>query len=302
MQYPMKDVADKVAFITGGSSGIGLGIARAFADAGMRVVIGYRTQKHLDAAMKYLKSAGPRVHAIRVDVTDRRAMQRAAEETTEIFGKIHVLVNNAGVVHSAPLGEMTYADWDWTMAVNLNGVFNGVHAFLPFIQAHGEGGHVITTSSILGLLTLGSGMAAYAVSKFAVVGLMEALRAELASTNIGSSVFCPGMVRSNIAQSSRNRPDDSAVQQDTRTTAREKELRARVDMDPFEAGQLVLRGMCNNDLYILTHAEFEPIIRARNEALIASIPIDLRPTKSRVEIAQAALKHSIYANERHRTP
>jgi hypothetical protein len=158
---PMKEVAGKVAFVTGGSSGIGLGIARAFADAGMKVVIGYRTSEHLAEAMKYLEGASGRVHAVNVDVTDRSGMQKAADEIQRVFGKIHVLVNNAGVVLPATLAKTTYDDWDFLMRVNLDGVFNGVRVFLPLIQRHGEGGQIITTSSILGLFVLGAGEGAY---------------------------------------------------------------------------------------------------------------------------------------------
>lgn len=304
LKIPMREVAGRVAFITGGSSGIGLGVARAFAEAGMKVVIGYRTKNHLDAAMKYLENAGDRVHAISIDVTDRLAMEKAAAESERVFGKIHVLVNNAGVVQHAPISSTTYDDWDWQMAVNLDGVFNGVHVFLPRIQMHGEGGQIISTASILGLFT-GARSAVYSASKYAVVGFMESLRAELSETSIGVSIFCPGLVTSNIQDSPRNRPSTLArteFKPDAQTQAEEKVLRSDPEraMDPFEAGRLVLRGMRNNDLYILTHPEFEEIIRARNDALIASIPRDLHPTQARSEMAQAGFAKSIYTTERDR--
>lgn len=162
----MKDVEEKVAFITGGDSGIGLGIARACADAGMKVIITYRTKSHLDDAMKLLGTAGNRIHAINVDVTDRAGMEKAAVETTEVFQKVHLLVNNAGVGIIGGLSKATYDDWDWGMSVNLNGVFNGIRTFLPRMQAHGEGGQVVATSSLAGLL--GHGPAGvYTASKFA---------------------------------------------------------------------------------------------------------------------------------------
>jgi len=203
----MKDVEGKVAFITGGNSGIGLGIARACVDAGMKVVITYRTKSNLDDAMEHLKHAGDRVHAVNVDVTDRAAMEKAADETVKVFKKVHVIVNNAGVAVVGGLSKATYDDWDWAMGVNLNGVFNGIHTFLPRIQSHGEGGQVVATSSLAGLL--GHGPAAvYTATKFAVVGMMEALRAELDGTNIGVSVFCPGIVNTNIGKSARNRPSN----------------------------------------------------------------------------------------------
>jgi NAD(P)-dependent dehydrogenase (short-subunit alcohol dehydrogenase family) len=302
----MKDVDGKVAFITGGDSGVGLGIARAFADAGMKVVITYRTKSHLDEAMKYLESAGDRVHAIGVDVTDRPGMEKAAAETVQVFGKVHVLVNNAGVAvpGEAPLSRATYDDWDWLMNVNLNGAFNGLHTFLPRIQAHGEGGQIIATSSMRGLFAVGDA-GCYCTSKFALVGMMEALRAEFAHTNIGTSVFLPGLVTSNVLDSNRNRSPDLA---DTGTRVDPKMMAAtrnvindpKLAMTPLEAGRLLLRGMRNNDLYILTHPEFAQIMRDRNEALIASIPVDLRPTYERVAMGRSLAQNSIYIIERDR--
>ncbi len=304
---PMRAVAGKVAFITGGDSGIGLGIARAFTDAGMKVVITYRSKKHLDDAMKVLAAAGDRVHAVDLDVTDRAGMQRAAEETERVFGKVHVVVNNAGVGVFGGLSRATYDDWDWGMGVNVNGVFNGIHTFLPRIQAHGEGGQVIATSSVAGLIAH-PGTGVYSTSKFAVVGMMEALRNELADTNIGVSVFCPGLVNTNIGDSSRNRPNtlaDSAFKPDPKMMARmrsqSKAMRGPAPgMDPLEAGQRVLRGMQNNDLYILTTPELETEIAARGEAIVASIPTDVHPPAARVTLQRMIAGKTVYAAVRDR--
>ena len=135
LQAPMRDVHGKTAFITGGDSGVGLGIARAFANAGMRIVITYRTKRHLDEAMGLLQKTGAEIHSISLDVTERGAMLAAAAETIKIFGKVHVFVNNAGVdAGGMPLAETTFEDWDWVTGVNINGVFIGLHAFLPFIM------------------------------------------------------------------------------------------------------------------------------------------------------------------------
>lgn len=304
---PMKEVEGKVAFITGGDSGIGLGVARACADAGMKVVITYRTQKHLDEAMKYLQSAGGRVHAINVDVTDRAAMEKAALETVRVFQKVHVVVNNAGVAVVGGLSTATYDDWDWAMSVNLNGVFNGVRTFLPRIQAHGEGGQVVATSSLAGLLAHGPA-GVYTASKFAVVGMMEALRNELAETNIGVSVFCPGLVNTNIGTSNRNRPAtlaDSGFKPDAKLMARlPKEMRQMrgppPGMDPLEAGQRVLKGIRNNDLYILTTPEYEEEFRARGEAVVASLPTDVKAPEMRVTLGRMILGKTVYATVRDR--
>ncbi len=304
---PMKDVEGKVAFITGGDSGIGLGIARAFTDAGMKVVITYRTKKHLDEAMKQLAGAGDRVHAIGLDVTDRAAMERAAQETERVFRKVHVIVNNAGVGVFGGLSKATYDDWDWGMNVNVNGVFNGIRTFLPRIESHGEGGQVIATSSVAGLIAH-PGTGVYSTSKFAVVGMMEALRNELADTNIGVTVFCPGLVNTDIGESARNRPGnlgDSAFKPDPKMMARMREqMKNRrgppPGMDPLEAGRRVLDGMRNNDLYVLTTPELEPEIAARGEAIVASIPTDVHPPAARVAMQRMIAGKTVYATVRDR--
>jgi NAD(P)-dependent dehydrogenase (short-subunit alcohol dehydrogenase family) len=293
----MAEVEGKVAFITGGSSGIGLGIARAFLNAGMKVAISYKTDQHFRQAWSDLGGAADRFHAVRLDVTDRLAMERAAVEITARFKRVHVLVNNAGVTHLSPLGTASYDDWDWVMNVNLNGVFNGIHTFLPRIRAQGDGGHIVTIASIGGIALGGS---SYGVSKFAVVGLTEGLRAELSGENIGVSVCCPAHVDSDISDAKRNRPpnlgntgaDDAEAQNWARGILRNPEL----SMEPSDVGRIVLRGIRNNDLYIFTHPDFEPIIRLRNRLLTDSVP--KRPfTQAHALYWQRIAKHSIYATE-----
>jgi NADP-dependent 3-hydroxy acid dehydrogenase YdfG len=298
---PMKDVEGKVAFITGGNSGIGLGVARAFTDAGMKVAITYRTKSNLDEAMKYLKSAGDRVHPINVDVTDRAAMEKAAEETVKVFGKVHVLVANAGVAVIGGLSKASYEDWDWGMGVNVNGVFNSIRSFLPRIQAHGEGGQVIATSSLAGLVAHGiAGI--YTASKYAVVGMMEALRNELADTNIGVTVFCPGIVNTNIGRSARNRPGGPPATNPTMPAPPPGAAAAMrgppPGMDALEAGQRVLRGMRSNDLYVLTTPEFESEFASRGEAILASLPTDVNATEARVAVGRMLVGKTDYARER----
>jgi NAD(P)-dependent dehydrogenase (short-subunit alcohol dehydrogenase family) len=310
---PMRDVEGKVAFITGGDSGIGLGIARAFTDAGMKVVITYRTRAHLDEAMKLLQGAADRVHAIDLDVTDRAAMEKAAAETIQVFGKVHVLVNNAGVAVIGGLSRASYEDWDWAMSVNAGGVFNGVRCFLPRIQAQGEGGQVVSVSSLAGLL--GHAPAGvYTASKFAVVGMMEALRAELADANIGVTVFCPGIVNTNIGSSARNRPAGAAAaaprvdpgfKMDPAMLAEMQKAMSESHgvspaMDPLDAGRRVLRGVRNNDLYVLTTPEFAPEFAARGEAIVASVPKDVSASKAREVMGRMILGKTPYAAERDR--
>src|ERR1700733_14030728 len=309
---PMRNVEGKVAFITGGDSGIGLGIARAFTDAGMKVVITYRTRSHLDEAMKLLQGAADRVHAINLDVTDRDGMEKAAAETIQVFGKVHILVNNAGVGVIGGLSRATYEDWDWAMSVNAGGVFNGVRCFLPRIQAQGEGGQIVSVSSLAGLL--GHAPAGvYTASKFAVVGMMEALRAELADTNIGVTVFCPGIVNTNIGSSARNRPAGTAAaprvdpgfKMDPAMLAQMQKAMSQSHgappgMDPLDAGQRVLRAVRNNDLYVLTTPEFEPEFAARGEAIVASLPTDVSISQPREGMGRMILGKTPYAAERDR--
>jgi NAD(P)-dependent dehydrogenase (short-subunit alcohol dehydrogenase family) len=310
---PMREVEGKVAFITGGDSGIGLGIARAFTDAGMKVVITYRTRAHLDEAMKLLQGAADRVHAISLDVTDRAGMEKAAAETIAVFGKVHVLVNNAGVAVIGGLSRASYEDWDWAMSVNAGGVFNGVRTFLPRIQAQGEGGQIVSVSSLAGLL--GHAHAGvYTASKFAVVGMMEALRAELADTNIGVTVFCPGIVNTNIGSSARNRPAGSAAaapkvdpgfKMDPAMMAQMQKAMSESHgvppgMDPMDAGRRVLQAVRSNDLYVLTTPEFEPEFAARGEAIVASLPTDVSVSQPREIMGRMILGKTPYAAERDR--
>jgi NAD(P)-dependent dehydrogenase (short-subunit alcohol dehydrogenase family) len=204
----MRDVAGKIAFITGGASGIGLGIAHAFVDAGMRVVLADLRPDHIHEALGEFVTRGQSksVHAIRLDVTNRHAMAVAAEETERVFGKVHVLVNNAGVGIQGPFKGITYSDWDFGLAVNLGGVINGLQTFLPRIRAHGEGGHIVNTASLAALVPMPPRFVIYQTAKAAVVSLSECIRAELAQENIGVTVLCPGPVRTNIHEISRNRP------------------------------------------------------------------------------------------------
>jgi NAD(P)-dependent dehydrogenase (short-subunit alcohol dehydrogenase family) len=296
---PLAEVAGKVAFVTGGSSGIGLGMARAFSNAGMKVIFTYLKAEHRDAALAQFQPGNAGVHAIRVDVTDRDGMEKAAAEAERLFGKVHLLCNNAGIGPRALVSDASYQDWDWAMAVNVTGVFNGIKAFLPRMLAHGEGIHVMATSSSGGIIagTLG----VYCTTKFAVVGMMESLRTELESRNVGVSVFCPGLVRSDIIHSERNREAEFANQGGkapaaplTMPAGKPVDMMS-VAMDPLRAGELVLAGIRRNDLYILTHQEFEAPVRQRCEALLASFPKEPAP-QARVEVVKTYTP-DIYAVE-----
>jgi NAD(P)-dependent dehydrogenase (short-subunit alcohol dehydrogenase family) len=296
VQKPLADVRGKTAFITGGSSGIGLGMARAFSAAGMKVVFTYMRAEHRDSALALFPPGNAGVHAIRLDTSDRGAFVRAADEAQQVFGNVHLLANNAGVGVTALASTCSYQDWDWAIDVNLNGVFNGIHTLLPRMIAHGEGAHVVSTSSSGGLVagTLG----VYATTKFAVVGLMESLRVEMQGRNVGISVFCPGLVRTQIFESDRNRPASHGTVAKAAPppllTDEPIDLMAAA-MDSLEAGEKVLAGVRNNDLYILSHPEFATVVRERGEALAASFSRD--PVPAQRQAATDAFTPDIYRVE-----
>src|SRR5271154_731979 len=204
----MQNLPGKTAFITGGASGIGLGIAKALLGAGMNVVIADIRDDHLEAAQAELGSP-QQVLALKLDVTDRADFARAADAAEARFSRIHILCNNAGVAVVGPTELATYADWDWVMGVNLGGTINGIVTILPRIQKHGEGGHIVSTASMSGLLPH-PGATIYGTSKGAIVSLMECMRAELEPQGVICSAFCPGAVQSNIAEAGKTRPEDLA--------------------------------------------------------------------------------------------
>ena len=205
----MKELQGKTAFVTGGASGIGLALARAFIGEGMRVVIADVDAAALEQARAELAGSNTEVMAVQLDVTDRAAYAAVADAVEARFGPVHVLCNNAGVYRGGTLDQVTYQDWDWIMGVNVGGVINGVQTFVSRMQAHGQGGHIVNTASMAGMIT-SAGLGVYNASKFAVVGLSEALRTDLAPSGIGVSVLCPGMVRTRILESERTRPDTLA--------------------------------------------------------------------------------------------
>jgi NAD(P)-dependent dehydrogenase (short-subunit alcohol dehydrogenase family) len=272
----MKDFSGKTAFVTGGASGIGLGMARAFVKAGMNVVIADLRQDHLDAA----RAALPRnVHAIRLDVTDRAAMAAAADECERVFGKLHVLVNNAGVGAEGPLRQATFDDWDFSLGVNLGGVVNGIQILLPRIRAHREGGHVVNTASLAALVTMPAHMVMYVTAKAGVLALSESISTELVNENIGVTVLCPGPVKSNIHEAARNRPERYRTHSGFQQSEQQLGQRAisPLWMEPDEVGELVLKAIRNDELYVITHGEWREAARGRFDAMLAAMPEKTNP-------------------------
>jgi NAD(P)-dependent dehydrogenase (short-subunit alcohol dehydrogenase family) len=274
----VEDVEGKTAFVTGGASGIGLGMATAFAGAGMNVVIADIRGDHIESALQSVADAGRResVHALELDVSDREAFARSADEAERVFGPAQVVCLNAGMGILGPVTLARYDDWDWGLGVLLGGVVNGIQTFLPRMLERGEGGHFVNTSSMAGVLPI-PGAAIYITAKAAVIGLSEALRSELAKEGIGVSAFCPGPVQTNIREGGRVRPEQY---ENSGYTELERELEERPNdplwMDPLECGERVLAGIRRNDLYIFTHREFREGAEERFQAMLASFPDEPR--------------------------
>ena len=299
----MKDVAGKTAFVTGGASGIGLGMAKVFAWAGMNVAAADVREDHIAAAHAVIADEGlaDRVRFLRLDVTDRAAFAAAAEEAEAMFGKLHVLCNNAGIGLLKPITRASEADWDWAIDVNLNSMFNGVKAVLPKIRAHGEGGHVVNTASMAGVLQY-SQAGIYVTTKFAVVGFSEALRAELAPEGIGVSAFCPGGVRTNIREYEKTRPERYATETEAPSgpppgfsfTDEQRAKLASLTASPEEAGELVLQGIRDNALYIFTAPEFRAGVEERFDAIRRALGEDKAREAVALELIPGLVGSPIY--------
>jgi NAD(P)-dependent dehydrogenase (short-subunit alcohol dehydrogenase family) len=279
----MKEVAGKVAFITGGASGVGFGMAQAFCVAGMKVVIADIRQDHLDEAVEHFAERGRRasVHALRVDVSDRAALARAADEAERVFGNVHLVCNNAGINLFNDITAATYEDWDWILGVNLGGVVNGVRTFVPRLLAHGEGGHIVNTASMASFIA-GPNAGIYTCSKFAVRGLSEALRYSVEPHGIHVSVLCPGLVDSAIYESEQIRPAHlkaSSGPSDPAFMQRLADLHRRAGMAPIEVGEKVLRAIQRNEFYIFTHSEFKDELREIFDEALRALPDEQPPAE-----------------------
>jgi NAD(P)-dependent dehydrogenase (short-subunit alcohol dehydrogenase family) len=269
----MKELRDKVAFITGGASGLGLGMAKAFGHEGMKVMIADIEQSALTRAVEELKDSQVRAEGVLCDVGSRGALREAALKTISAFGKVHVVCNNAGVAVGGPLGTVVERDWDWIMDVNLMGVVYGTEVFTPLIESHGEGGHFVNTASMAGMLGIPN-MEPYCATKFAVVAMSEGWAGQLAGKNIGVSVLCPGFVKTRIHESHRNKPERYGGQEsvqvgvgETREQAASMVL-AGIPIEPV-AGRVV-EAVKDNDLYIFTHPEMKPAVEMRFANIMAA--------------------------------
>jgi NAD(P)-dependent dehydrogenase (short-subunit alcohol dehydrogenase family) len=272
----MTDVQGRTAFITGGGNGIGLGIARSFARAGAKLALADVDAAALARAKAELQGITP-VETFHLDVRDRDAYASTAEAVERALGPVSLLFNNAGVAAGAPAGKLTYDLWDWMIGINLYGVINGVQTFLPKMVERGQGGHIVNTASGAGLAATASGVL-YTTSKFAVVGMSEALNAELASAGIGVTVLCPGPVATDIVQRSADAAPKSAVplsEKQERLVAERiaqasQFVKQGVSID--KVGEMVLEAVRENSLYIHTDRLAEDLIKARTKALLDAMP------------------------------
>ncbi len=289
----LPDLKGRVAYVSAASDGIGLGIARAAVNAGMKVAIGYRNPERLAAAMP-LFPRGAQVLPVWHDVTQRDGWQRMLDQVVKRFGNLHLVVNNAGIKTLVEASRATFHQWDDAVAVNFTAIFNSVHVCLPHMLQHGEGGQFVTTASMGGLLP-GINAGVYTSTKIAAVGLMEALRVELERTTVGTGVFCPGAVNTdNYIGTGKVNP---YLAKHMPPFLRGRKFKP-VGMPPLEAGERVLNGVVHNDLFILSHPEFKPGMAQRFEAVMDSTPrVDEPIAPARIAYERGVLTCDIYPLE-----
>jgi NAD(P)-dependent dehydrogenase (short-subunit alcohol dehydrogenase family) len=272
----MREFAGKTAFVTGGASGIGLALGRGFAEAGMNVMLADVETEALAAAVKSLDNVGPGVRGVSCDVADPLSVERAAKAAFETFGNVHVVCNNAGVAAGGGIDLISLDNWRWVLDVNLMGVLHGVRSFLPHLRAHGEGGHIVNTASMAGMIN-GMGFSPYSASKFAVVSMSEGLAAQLKPFGIGVSVLCPSFVRTGIGESGRNRPRRYGPTQplDPASPAAamvaEIATRLQAGLDPSAVAARVLEAIRNDELYVFTHPDMRDGVDQRFAAIQAAM-------------------------------
>ena len=274
----MRELAGKTAFVTGGASGIGFALGRAFAKTGMKVMLADIETDALAAAVKSLHDDTPDVRGVLCDVADPVSVERAAEASYEAFGNVHVVCNNAGVAAAGGIDNISLDNWRWVLDVNLMGVLHGIRTFLPHIRAHGEGGHIVNTASMAGMNS-GLGFSPYVASKFAVVGMSEGLAMQLKPLGIGVSVLCPGFVHTRISESGRNRPERYGPTHRPDPASPAGMLTAQIaaliqsGLDPSDVAAQVLTAIREDEFYVFTHhsAEWRAELEERFTAILAAM-------------------------------
>jgi NAD(P)-dependent dehydrogenase (short-subunit alcohol dehydrogenase family) len=278
----MRNLAGKVAFITGGANGIGLGMAKAFTAAGMKVAI---ADIDMPAASRASETLGNQTMAVRLDVADLGAWEAAAREVEAAIGPVRVLCNNAGiasaqsVLQDTPVENISAAEWCWVMSINLTGPFYGIKTFLPRFKATQEPTHIVHTASLAGIVPQSAAVpGAYTVSKYGAVGLCEQLRLELESfPRIGLSVVCPGVVQTQIqSHTLKNAPYASNLDK-TKRADNPYSATLSSGMSPDRVGQRVLKGIINGDFYIFTHPEYKPLVERYHSEIVKSFGASAQP-------------------------
>lgn len=270
----MENLEGQLAFITGGASGAGLGQAKVFGRAGARICIADIRPEAIEQACAELRAEGITVLGLPLDIMDREAYARAADQVEETFGMAPtILSNTAGVNSFGPIEHTTYDDFDWLIGVNLGGVINGCVTFVPRMIAAGRPGHIVTVSSMGGFQ--GSALAApYSAAKAAAINLMEGYRQGLARYQIGVSVCTPANIRSNIAEASRLRPERFGTSGYVESDATIASLQSihQHGLDPERLAEAILEGITSNAAYIIPYPEVREGLETHFAEILASIP------------------------------
>jgi NAD(P)-dependent dehydrogenase (short-subunit alcohol dehydrogenase family) len=265
----MEELAGRAAVVTGGASGIGLALAGRLGSAGARVAIADVDAEALDSGARQLRGTGCEVLPVRCDVAAPDQVDALRETVLEHFGTVHIVCLNAGVAPTGPVLQTSLEDWRWVLDVNLLGVVNGLGSFGDILLDQGEG-HLVLTASMAGLVATPM-LGAYSASKHAVIAVAETLFHELSGTGVGVTVVCPGLVRTRIFESERNRP---AAHGGTSYETDEVRTGFRQALDtmgsaPEEVADAVLDAVRQGRLFVLPHAELAPLVQARAEAIVA---------------------------------
>jgi NAD(P)-dependent dehydrogenase (short-subunit alcohol dehydrogenase family) len=263
----MEDFEGAVAVVTGAASGIGAGLARAFAERGARLVLADVELAPAEALADELRRQAAAVLTLRCDVSDPESIHQLAERAYAEYGEVNVLCNNAGVCQGGAIHEMTADDWRWLLSVNLLGVIHGCRELVPRMLAQPGAAHILNTASIGGFVS-GGGLGMYSTTKYAVVGYSEALAQDVARHGIGVSILCPGWTDTRLGEAARNRPPSLG--------SAPAKLEAIVPgmaagMTPLEVGRRALRGIRERALYIFTHDDLRPVVAQRFEAVLCAM-------------------------------